>query len=540
MRVDFAHNLLIGHGYPQQAQSALDSLASRGACPRALIALARHLGAALFSLQGRRSTQLRTLIWVAAPIAVTLLAGCGSDSSPTRDTPASPPPPTPGVTVSPTSLTVAEGDEATYTVVLDSQPAGNVTVTPASGEVDAATVSGAVTFTTGNWNAAQTVTVTGVEDDNADASDESVTVTHAVSGYGSVTTAASVAVTVDDNDLSASGIFISVKEPDQVQGVMVGLMLDVIGALFAELIDATAELELDQLDTVLGLLEQIVVGVIQDEEPEELERLLDSLLDALSDLEDVSPDELQTLRGAFEELIPELDATIDELSAEFSDLLDELGRQLGEVYGVRMSGLGELRPIGIVVLDGGRILGIDISAGSLFGSTVKVEGADISGEVQRTLLSGRMLPSTFSGTVVAQESIQLVFTDDNGDETALQLAYNEIHERPSSLASWEGTWVATENGESVSSMTVDGEGALLRQDADGCTASGNFSILDAERNLYGAQIDVSLCGEDDGRHAGFAFLGDAASGGENNRGVLFVVRDGDDPEFWMSEEYSRQ
>jgi len=482
---------------------------------------------------------MRTRGLMTVAMALVFLAGCGGGggSAPPAATP--PPPPPPGVTVSSTSLSVGEGAEATYTIVLNAAPSGSVTVTPASSDTDAATVSAALTFTTGNWNAAQTVTVTGVEDDNADASDESVTVTHAVSGYGSVTTAASVAVTVDDNDLSASGIFISVKEPDQVQEVMVGLMLEMIAAFFAELIDATAELELNQLDSALGVLEQIVVGVIQDEEPEELERLLDSLVNELAELGAFSPDELQTLHDALEVAILDLAAIVDEARAELADLLDLIRYEFGEVYGLRLSELDDLTPTGIVLLHGGRILGLDISAGELFGSTVKVQGADISGQVQRSQIFGRTV-SALSGTVVAQESIQLVVTDDDGDESALQLAYNDIYERPSSLASWEGAWVATEDGESVSSMTVDGEGSLLRQDADGCTASGNLSILDAERNLYDVMMDVSLCGEDDGRHAGFAFLGDAASGGENNRGVLVVVRDGDDPEFLMSEEFSRQ
>ena len=475
--------------------------------------------------------------WIAAPMTVGLVAGCGSDRSPTV---ASAPPPTPGVTVSPTSLTVEEGGEATYTVVLDSQPAGNVAVTPASGEADAATVSGALTFTTGNWNALQTVTVTGVEDDNADARDESVTVTHGVSGYGSVTTATSVVVTVEDNDLSASGIYISVKEEDQAQELMLGLTLQVVDALFVEFIDETAGVDSDQLNAVLGVLKQIVVAVLEDAEAGELEGLLDSLVDAISDVGDFSPDELKAMRGALEELIRGLYTLVDDFRAELFDVLEQMRREFGEVYGLRMSGLDDLTPIGIVVLEGGRILGVDLSAGELFGSTVRVEGADISGTVRRSLLNGRTLASTFSGTVVATESIQLVLAEGDGEETPLQLAYNEIYNRPSSLASWEGAWVAIEDGESVSSMTVDGEGALLRQDTDGCTASGILSIVDPERNLYDVVMDVSLCGDDDGRHAGFGFLGDAASGGENNRGVLIVTRDGDDPSYWMSEEYSRQ
>ena len=116
---------------------------------------------------------------------------------------------TPGVTVSPTSLTVTEatgaGQTAEYTVVLDTDPSGTVTVTPVSGTPAAATVSAALTFDSSDWSAEQTVTVTGVDD--TDRTDETVTVTHTVKGYGSgataVTTADSVTVTVTDDDVPA-------------------------------------------------------------------------------------------------------------------------------------------------------------------------------------------------------------------------------------------------------------------------------------------------------------------------------------------------
>ena len=104
-----------------------------------------------------------------------------------------------GVTVSAETLPVNEGSTGTYTVVLNSQPTASVTVTPSSDNSDVA-VSSALTFTTTNWNTAQTVTVTAAQD--SDAVDDAATISHAVMGgdYGAVT-AASVAVTVDDDEV---------------------------------------------------------------------------------------------------------------------------------------------------------------------------------------------------------------------------------------------------------------------------------------------------------------------------------------------------
>src|SRR5439155_218380 len=76
-----------------------------------------------------------------------------------------------GITVIPTSgLTTTEaGGTATFTVVLTSQPTANVAIGLSSTDLTEGTVAPAsLTFTSGNWNTAQTVTVTGVDDFGAD------------------------------------------------------------------------------------------------------------------------------------------------------------------------------------------------------------------------------------------------------------------------------------------------------------------------------------------------------------------------------------
>ncbi|HJT75855.1 MAG TPA: Ig-like domain repeat protein, partial [Gemmataceae bacterium] len=71
-----------------------------------------------------------------------------------------------GITVSPTAITTTKaGGAATFSVVLDSQPAANVTVPVLSSNPVEGTVSTAVlTFTPSDWNVPQPVTVTGQND----------------------------------------------------------------------------------------------------------------------------------------------------------------------------------------------------------------------------------------------------------------------------------------------------------------------------------------------------------------------------------------
>ena len=114
----------------------------------------------------------------------------------------------------PASTSLDESAMASYTLVLNSQPSGPVTVAPASSDSGALAASPAsLTFTTSNWDTAQTVSVTAIEDD--DAVGETVTVSHGVSGYGSVTVAPAVTVTVTDNDtagVSVSTASVSLNE----------------------------------------------------------------------------------------------------------------------------------------------------------------------------------------------------------------------------------------------------------------------------------------------------------------------------------------
>ena len=108
---------------------------------------------------------------------------------------------TAGVTITPTTLAVTEGGEQTYTVVLDTAPAGAVTVavTLGSGATAPITVTPtSLSFNSTTWSAAQTVTVTATEDD--DALGGTRTLTHTVSDYPGVPSAADVLVTVNDND----------------------------------------------------------------------------------------------------------------------------------------------------------------------------------------------------------------------------------------------------------------------------------------------------------------------------------------------------
>ena len=122
------------------------------------------------------------------------------------------------IVLSKTALSVDEGSAAgsTYTVNLATEPSETVTVA-VSGHTgtDVSVDTASLTFTTGNWNTAQTVTVTAAEDD--DGADDTVTLTHTATGGNYAGETATLAVTVDDDEtvkVVLSETALSVDEED--------------------------------------------------------------------------------------------------------------------------------------------------------------------------------------------------------------------------------------------------------------------------------------------------------------------------------------
>jgi predicted extracellular nuclease len=154
--------------------------------------------------------------------------------------PCGPVTPTPGVTVSPTTVSATEGGATgSFTVVLGSQPTADVTfaVTP---DAQVTTSVNSLTFTNANWNTAQSVTVTAVDDAVVEGPHNGTVVLGAVTStdpaYAGINPA-DVTVTITDNDsapvacaavdtpigsVQGSGATVAITGPVTVQGVVVG------------------------------------------------------------------------------------------------------------------------------------------------------------------------------------------------------------------------------------------------------------------------------------------------------------------------------
>lgn len=132
------------------------------------------------------------------------------------------------ITLTDGSTQVAEsGTTDTFDVVLDVEPGSNVVFDLVSGNADEATINKSqLTFTSGDWNLPQTVTVTGVDDDTADG-DTTTAITVSINVAGShsdfaALAAKTVQVTTldDDPEISVIGNEIEIADEDTVPSVL--------------------------------------------------------------------------------------------------------------------------------------------------------------------------------------------------------------------------------------------------------------------------------------------------------------------------------
>jgi hypothetical protein len=133
-----------------------------------------------------------------------------------------------GVSITPASVNVAEGGpSANYTVKLTSPPTANVTIT-INPDTQSTVSPSSLTFTTANWNTAQNVAVTAVNDEVAEGAHTS-TISHvaasADSRYNGIAVA-SVTANITDNDTAGVNVnptTVAVSEAGQTATYQVSL-----------------------------------------------------------------------------------------------------------------------------------------------------------------------------------------------------------------------------------------------------------------------------------------------------------------------------
>jgi hypothetical protein len=100
---------------------------------------------------------------------------------------------------------------------------------------------------------------------------------------------------------------------------------------------------------------------------------------------------------------------------------------------------------------------------------------------------------TVTGDVTQQSSLTITESGTTSMGTALPAAtttwaFSNLYLNPSSLATISGNY-----NDGGATLTIDTNGVIVEQDADGCEINGQISIINSSYNVYGVQFTFSNC-----------------------------------------------
>ena len=107
-----------------------------------------------------------------------------------------------GLTVTPTSLSITEGDFGQFTVKLTTRPTATVSVALTKTNADVSLSPTSISFTTSNWNTAKTISVNVGQDTDTTNDTDTITINPSGGGYDSVSNS-TVSVVILDDDVVA-------------------------------------------------------------------------------------------------------------------------------------------------------------------------------------------------------------------------------------------------------------------------------------------------------------------------------------------------
>jgi len=177
---------------------------------------------------------------------------------------------------------------------------------------------------------------------------------------------------------------------------------------------------------------------------------------------------------------------------------------------IRNATIGSSWQVTGLSLDTGESRFID-ELGTQYIANLTVSGSSFSGTFfgvapqGETFIDGSVVATgNMSGTISERNRISGSYTVSTGEQGSLELFYNSVYERGSSISLLTGTWI----DEAEDAFTVDAQGGIFGQNSIGCVYAGQASIIDQDFNAYRVQLNVSSCGTFNGSYSGLGVLDD--------------------------------
>jgi len=178
---------------------------------------------------------------------------------------------------------------------------------------------------------------------------------------------------------------------------------------------------------------------------------------------------------------------------------------------------GDVQPVVAVTTDAGDFRVLSVTTEAQFAGTMTVTGNSGTGTGLGWAADGTtwddgsgLTSLEITANITERTQISGDWTAGSGETGTYTLDYDNVHARPSSLASLADTWFFTDGAYSLF-LSIDGNGDITGSDTDGCVFNGSSFIPDAAFNTYALTIDLSGCGAFNGTYQGLAFLTDSVA-----------------------------
>jgi len=202
---------------------------------------------------------------------------------------------------------------------------------------------------------------------------------------------------------------------------------------------------------------------------------------------------------------------------------------------------GDLTPVGETtsypahgaVWDG-RLLAVSPGASTAFAGAVAPASSGTSGDLAADEIraydadGAAQGTGTLSGTFAEADTLAVIAAGSSRDGTLSQ-TYDSLFERNTGLNSFVASWSETRDGRTVT-LTVDASFNVTGSSSDGCSYSGELSLLDEARNLYRQHLTIESCADENGDYSGLAYLDPDSSPPE----WLALTERADEARFWWA------
>jgi len=146
---------------------------------------------------------------------------------------------------------------------------------------------------------------------------------------------------------------------------------------------------------------------------------------------------------------------------------------------------------------------------AIAGDTLTGDGTAFADAGVVWLDSTSATPVTIEGTISSRSEMSGTWTTVAGELGTFEFFYDPtFYERASPLNLLAGSWIAyDENLNPQVTFTIAADGSFVGQNTLGCNSMGQFTVIDADFNLYEVQSTITDCALA-GEYIGLAFLGD--------------------------------